>query len=151
MAKHDEKRSPFGERKKVVIHADWWPDGDEVVIVERTWGARQRLSQKMLAGDTGIKLRDLEGKRGKDALMDKELRLDIYQPEAMLLSIESWTLKYPDGQPVPVTLETIGALSEQDGDFIMEAIQELNPVAATEDEKSGLADSSADGQGAAPA
>lgn len=103
------------------IHAEWWEDGEVVVVKERTWNDEQRLASASLGK---LKVRDM-GKLS-DRIDDAEFDLATMNAQMMLMSIESWTFQNGD-KPAKVSLKNIQLLPKKDGDFIMEAIVALNP------------------------
>jgi hypothetical protein len=75
---------------------------------------------------------------GVDALQEAiEEHSDPAMGDLALMAemIESWTFTYADGQPVPVTAETVAELSERTGAWLLEEIDKRGgaaPIPTTE-------------------
>jgi hypothetical protein len=114
------------------VHADWWEEGETVVIKERSYYDQQRMAG-MSIRKGGLDVDALKatatsnGQSAAESEMLKSFSIEDFSIITMLVSIASWTFE-EDGRPVPVTLANIQRLSQRDGDFIMEAITELNPT-----------------------
>lgn len=114
--------------KTETIHHPEWDEGETVTIREMTYAESQRLAMAGMSQDMKIPT----DKKQRDAIQARgftvaDMDLERMKITAMMAGIQSWTFCNGDGKPVPVTEENIRLLSVRDGDFIMEAIDALNP------------------------
>lgn len=108
-----------------VIEADWWAEEEEAEIRRFAYGDRKFLTGKYVetCEELGIEPQEA-GVRGE--LLETMNNLTI------LRAVVRWT--GPDGEEVEVTMESVRALDERDGDFILAEIQAFNE-AMGEDER----------------
>jgi len=106
------------ERK--VIQADWWGEKETCTIRRFNYGDRQYL-----AGQT-VRVGLRPGQDTSDVMGDvqvEQMNLAILQR-----GIVEWTDE--KGNAVPVTMKMIQQLEEEEADFILGEINELNPQSA---------------------
>jgi hypothetical protein len=129
------------------IHADWWGEDETVTITEMTY------AKSLKVGQAGM---------GKISLAEAQLQADLKPGEKNPLDdryvdgvanrmakleacVVSWTFK-KNGKIAPLTM--LKELPSRDGDFIMEAINKLNPDVSGDDFREGTDNPLPDGQGA---
>jgi len=105
------------------IHAPWWEEGESVTVRRFTWYDEQVISEQA----TEIVPDDEGGARVQVNRAD-------WHAARMERGIVEWTLRDAEGERVPCTPERIRALSAQDGDFIYQAIRELNERRSAEEQ-----------------
>ena len=120
--------NPFELRTKT-ISADWWPDSMTATVKERSFGESQEMQRDQIGGKM-----KMPKDKAHAARMTEEMEMDIalIQISTMTHSILSWTFS-ANGKPVPINAENIRKLSNKDGQFIMDAIEELNPSSDDDD------------------
>jgi len=102
------------------IHADWWDEDEEVVIKKFSYGDRQALAQET------VRVGMTQQAGGTELVSDVMIgRMNLAILER---GIVSWTLKGPNGRPVPLRRAWIEQLEERDAEFILQRINMLNPL-----------------------
>jgi hypothetical protein len=111
------------------IHADWWDEDETVTVTELTY---QQSIEISTAGISSITLADMPGfeverRQGQQSSAEqKQIDMTENRLAPLHVGIASWTFKQ-NGKVIPVNSESIGKLSQRDGNFIMEAIERMNP------------------------
>lgn len=120
--------NPF-ELRTNTISADWWPDKLTVTVKERSFGETQDMQRDQIGGKM-----KMPKDKAHAARLTSEMEMDIslVQVSTMVHSILSWTF-VANGKPAPINAESIRRLSNKDGQFIMDAIEELNPNSDDDD------------------
>jgi hypothetical protein len=126
------------------IRAAWWGEDETVTIKKLTYGDRQKIAKQ------AVKL-----KAGSDGEF-REAELGAANLVLLQVGIHSWTFTHPENpkKKCPVSRYWIERLTEEDADFILEAINGFNPgTKRTEDEqetfRGGDRDGDPDGESAA--
>jgi hypothetical protein len=109
--------------KTETIHADWWDEGETVTITQLTWAQKQDL-QKYAMRDIVMPNSKREARNRQIKYTDADWKSLAVQ--TMLAAIVAWTFTQ-NGSVMSVNQEAVEKLSEEDGDFIMEAVDALNP------------------------
>lgn len=116
------------------IHADWWEDGEEVVIRVISYGEAEQIefeATEVVTDDAGEIMVKLNlGKR-------RVLRTHA--------GISSWTFERP------LSLEAVHALNPEDGQYIYDQIQALNQARSAKEQdrfRGGTGDAAEAGEAA---
>ena len=132
-----------------VVRADWWDEGEEVVIRKLDYGRRkaiQRASTRIVPGADG----------GREIVYD----LVGMDEEILVQGVVSWTFGEDDGRPttddgegqrVRVNRASLKRLDERDAEYILSEINAYNPRRSKEEQASfrgEAGDGAAGGEGA---
>jgi len=112
------------------ITAPFFKQGEEVVIKRFSYADRQMLSGEYLRIKSSWQAK--EGRRD-EIPMESEFLLDRMNLAILERGIKSWTLQDRDGKIVSCNKQNIGKLSEPYAEFILQEINEFNPVRTTEE------------------
>ena len=114
------------DSQRRVISAPWWGEEENCTIKKFAYGDRQYLAGQTVRVGLGV-----------DGVSEDEVgevQIDRMNLAILERGIVRWTDE--DGEPIPVTRKAIERLEEQDAEFILAEIQELNPRRTrTEDEQ----------------
>jgi len=111
------------------IQAPFFKEGEVVTIKKFSYADRQALSGEYmkLSADWG----SAEGKKGKEgnrqATVKSEIILGKMNLSILDRGIESWTLYTRKGKEVEFSRTNVRKLTEEYAEFILEAINDLNP------------------------
>ncbi len=105
-------------KQRETIHADWWDESEEVIIKRFSWGDKQALTDKTVTV-TGL------SKHG-DTLIE-DMSVERTNLAILKAGVESWTFLDDDGNSMPVTEKSFKLLNDDDGEYILRSIDELNP------------------------
>lgn len=109
-----------GQRQR--CHAPTWAEDEWVEIRKLGWSENQRLKDLLLTMEGSI-----DDVKGFVIEPTQKVRMASYTSELLRCAIVDWCLKDEDGEPIRLTPENIALLTEEDGDFILEAVTALNP------------------------
>jgi hypothetical protein len=124
------------DSQRKTIQAPWWGEKETCTIKKFAYGDRQWLAGQTVA--MGMK----PGASEEDAVAD--FQIDRMNLAILERGIVAWTDE--EGEPIRVTRQAIEQLTEQDADFILSAINDLNPRRQrTEDEQESFRGRSGDG------
>ena len=118
------KYDPFGLDTEI-IQADWWPEWMTVTVRELTFDESESLMKLGLRGDAELP-RNRKGRRRSNFKV-RDTTVDLLRKASLRIGIVSWTWESKDGKPLPISDETLGKMRAKDSDFIMEALDRLNP------------------------
>ena len=107
------------------IRAPWWAEGETVTIRRLSWADRLYIQKR----STVVGAENGDGTRS--VLVD----LEAFDLALMERGIVAWTLRAPpveghggeEAGIAPLTVEMFGRLTAEDGQFISDAINALNP------------------------
>lgn len=109
------------------IRAEWWDDGEEVVIRKFSHGQRQKLAMEYFKIEGSVESGSAE--------TFEMVNLAEMNMETLLLGIVSWTFQDEAGKDVPVNRQAVFNLVDEDGNFILKAINEFNKKQRTAEEQ----------------
>jgi len=101
------------------IRAEWWDEDEHVVIRKFSYGDRQALANET------VKV-GMTGQSGQEKMIT-DVQIGRMNLAILQRGIVSWTLKGPDGKIAQLNQQMIEALNEEDAEFILAAINTLNP------------------------
>lgn len=104
-------------KKKVDLVEVTLPVSGAVCRLGFTWGEKNSLQKKLYTGMSYDLTNPQESVKQVDALALHEQGL-----ESILVGLKEWDFTEENGEPLPITLENIGLLCPEDGDFLGEKI-----------------------------
>jgi len=119
------------------IQAPWWDSGEVVLIREVvTHGDRKAMIKNMIQARM---------EQGSDAqqTMDLNFRVEEVQAAMIITMAKDWTLKDRAGKQLPLTLDSINALADEDVEYIVGEINRRNPQGLTPQQRMGFLATSA--------
>jgi len=119
------------------VRAEWWDEDEAVTIRKFSYGDRQALAGVAIK----VGVTDEGG-------LQRNLVVERMNLEILNLGIKRWTLKRSDGKVANLNRKSIEALTDEDAEFILAAINAFNPSSRRSAEEQATF-RGADGGGAA--
>jgi len=116
--------SRFVEGTKVV-RAEWWDEGEEVVIRKLNYGQRKAIHRASTST-----------RPGPDGSREIVYDLVAMDEEILVQGVVSWTLRDEAGKMPAVRRESLQRLDERDAEFILNEIHAYNPRRTAEEQRS---------------
>lgn len=109
-----------GKRQR--IHAPAWAEDEWVELRQLSWGEKQRLTDLLISLEG-----EIDDEKGFTFASSQKIHTASYNSELLRCAIVDWHLLDEGGKPIKLLPENIALLTEEDGDFILEAATALNP------------------------